>query len=77
MAEKKPWQKWSISNLWEHFWVPEHRVPIWLLSGSFGKQCKHEKYWYFSRRIAILEIALRIKVAKPLCLQRDSNVPTS
>ena len=31
---KKHEQKWSISHLWEHFWVLEHRMPIWLLSGS-------------------------------------------
>ena len=30
MAEKKPWQKWSIWYLLEHFLVPEHRIPIWL-----------------------------------------------
>ena len=30
MAEKIPRQKWSISYLWEHFLVPEHRIPIWL-----------------------------------------------
>ena len=30
MAEKNHWQKWSISNLWEHFWAPEHQIPIWL-----------------------------------------------
>ena len=30
MAEKIPRQKWSISYLWEHFWVPEHQIPIWL-----------------------------------------------
>ena len=30
MAEIFPWQKWSISYLWEHFLVPEHRIPIWL-----------------------------------------------
>ena len=28
MAEKNPWQKWSIWYLWEHFLVPEHRIPI-------------------------------------------------
>ena len=31
MAEKNPWQKLSISYLWEHFLVPEHRIPIWLI----------------------------------------------
>ena len=30
IAEKCHWQKWSISYLWEHFLVPEHRIPIWL-----------------------------------------------
>ena len=30
MAEKIPRQKWAISYLWEHFLVPEHRIPIWL-----------------------------------------------
>ena len=25
---KKHEQKWSISHLWEHFLVPEHRIPI-------------------------------------------------
>ena len=29
IAEKYPWQKWSIS-LWKHFLVLEHRIPIWL-----------------------------------------------
>jgi hypothetical protein len=33
MAEKYPWQKWSISYLWEHFLVPEHRIPIWFILG--------------------------------------------
>ena len=28
MAEKNPWQKWSISYLWEHFFAPEHQTPI-------------------------------------------------
>ena len=31
MAEKILGQKWSISYLWEHFLVPEHRIPIWLI----------------------------------------------
>ena len=31
MAEKNPYQKWSISYLWEHFLVPGHRIPIWLI----------------------------------------------
>ena len=30
MHEKNPWQKLSISYLWEHFLVPDHRIPIWL-----------------------------------------------
>ena len=30
MAEILPWNKWSISYLWEHFLVPEHQIPIWL-----------------------------------------------
>ena len=33
-AEQFPGQKWSISKLWEHFWVPKHRMPIWLVFGS-------------------------------------------
>ena len=28
MAQKNPWQKWSTWYLWEHFLVPEHRIPI-------------------------------------------------
>ena len=31
MDELAPWQKLSISYLWEHFLVPEHRIPIWLI----------------------------------------------
>ena len=31
-AEKFPLQKWSISNLWEHFLVSEDSRPIWLRS---------------------------------------------
>ena len=31
MAEKNLGQKWSISYLWEHFLVPEHRMPMWLI----------------------------------------------
>ena len=31
MAEKFPWQKWSISNLWEHFLLPKHQIPFWLI----------------------------------------------
>ena len=34
MADKFPYSKWSISNLWEHFWVQDHRMPI---SGTTGK----------------------------------------
>ena len=34
MAEKNPWQKWSIWYLWEHFLVPEHRIPIWVILRS-------------------------------------------
>ena len=30
MAEIFPWQKWSISYLWEHFLVLEHQIQIWL-----------------------------------------------
>ena len=30
MAEIFPWQKWSISYLWENFLVLEHQTPIWL-----------------------------------------------
>ena len=33
MAEKYPWQKWSIPHLWEHFLVPEQRIPIWFILG--------------------------------------------
>ena len=28
MAEQIPMQKWLISYFWEHFLVPEHRIPI-------------------------------------------------
>ena len=31
MPAKIPRQKWSISYLWEHFLVPEHQIPIWLV----------------------------------------------
>ena len=30
MVEKYPWQKWSISYIWEHLLVLEHQIPIWL-----------------------------------------------
>ena len=30
--EMFPKQKWSISNLWEHFFVSEHRKPFWSIS---------------------------------------------
>ena len=33
MPAKIPRQKWSISYLWEHFLVPDHRIPIWLVGG--------------------------------------------
>ena len=33
MAEKNPWRKRSISYLWEHFVVLEHRIPIWFILG--------------------------------------------
>ena len=33
MAEKNSWQKWSISNPWEHFLVPEH-----LMQGLGGQR---------------------------------------
>ena len=29
-AEEFPYKKWLISNLWEHFLVPEHWIPIWV-----------------------------------------------
>ena len=32
MTELFSLQKWSISNLWEHFLVSEHSRPIWLRS---------------------------------------------
>ena len=32
MTELFPLQKWSISNLWEHFLVSEDSRPIWLRS---------------------------------------------
>ena len=28
MAEKNPWQKYSISCLWEYFLVLDHQIPI-------------------------------------------------
>ena len=31
MHEKKHWRKWLIWYLWEHFVVPEHRIPIWVI----------------------------------------------
>ena len=31
IAEKNPGQKWSIWYLWEHFLVPEHRMPIYVI----------------------------------------------
>ena len=31
IPEKNPRQKWSIWYLWEHFVVPEHRIPIWVI----------------------------------------------
>ena len=31
MAEKILRLKWLISYFWEHFLVPEHRIPIWLI----------------------------------------------
>ena len=37
MADKFPEQKWLISNVWEHFLVPEHRMPIRLVFGSIRK----------------------------------------
>ena len=50
MAEKIPRQKWSISYLWEHFLVPEHRIQIWLgfkfiINGNL--LIFHWFYWYF------------------------------
>ena len=50
MAEKIPRQKCSISSLWEHFLVPEHRIPIWLgfkfiMNGN--SLIFHWFYWYF------------------------------
>ena len=32
LADKFPYQKYSISNLWEHFLVSEHRKPFWSIS---------------------------------------------
>ena len=54
IAGKIPWQKWSISNLWEHFLVPEHRIPICFIfklklgSRNTPKSLKFVRfYWYF------------------------------
>ena len=50
MPAKIPRQKWSISYLWEHFLVPDHRIPIWLvgrladwLIGSLADWLTHQK----------------------------------
>ena len=58
MADKFPYSKWSISNLWEHFWVPEHRMPIWLLFVSDSSNCieaRIHRTLIFITRIAPLD----------------------
>ena len=44
-----PWQKWSISYLWEQFLVPEHRIPIWLgfilRLHQWNTNGAHQKHW--------------------------------
>ena len=52
MPAKIPRQKWSISYLWEHFLVPDHRIPIWLvgrladwLIGSLAHWLTHQNHW--------------------------------
>ena len=42
-ADKSRTEKSSISNLWEHFLVSEHRSPIWLLLGSKFSSYSHGK----------------------------------
>ena len=46
---KIPRQKWSISYLWEHFLVPEHRIPIWLgfILGlhQWNTDGTHQNHW--------------------------------
>ena len=47
-AEIFPGQKWSISYLWEHFLVLEHRIPIWVIFRTdnvlMDKTCREENH---------------------------------
>ena len=57
MTEKIPRQKWSISDVWEHFWVQEHRMPIWR-----GAHCAFETFrWHHhNKNMKIVNISLDV-----------------
>ena len=65
---KKPWQTCSISHLWEHFWSPEHRMPMWLLfeHSDVMTTSRNSKFSIFPWCIAFLAIDSKMKFTKPL-----------
>ena len=56
MAEIFPWQKWSISYLWDHFLVPDHRIPIRLSLECFQNAVNHQSCHTCTRTEPILQI---------------------
>ena len=56
MAEISPSQKWSISYLWEHFLVPEHRIPIRLSLECVQNAADHQSCHTCTRTEPILQI---------------------
>ena len=49
MTELFPLQKWSISNLWEHFLVSENSRPIWLRSDGLT-----DEVWVLEVHLSLL-----------------------
>ena len=62
MAEKNRWQKWSISRTWRQLFQNSDFPCVILIC----LKCEFHKSSYFIIRSAILEIDLKMRVAKPL-----------
>ena len=59
-AEIFPGQKWSISYLWEHFLVLEHRIPIWVIFRTdnllMDKTCPEENHCNSLLKSTLLQV---------------------
>ena len=67
MPEQKPGPKWSFCYLWEHFLVPEHRIPIWVILGSrfrvedIVEDMKLLIFQYtYAQKLTLLRICIRV-----------------